>query len=147
MLKEKLRSQVLGGCLQDFKDHLSGNYKGFYITLNACAGRYIFTVNAYSPNDAGNQQLNTYLQQQKERVKQILDEPTEGIQPSIIQSIGEAIKRVNKELGITVFIVEQYLEFVLGISDSLYLMEKGQIVLQGNTADIPADEVQKMMTE
>ena len=63
MLKEKLRSQVLGGCLQDFKDHLSGNYKGFYITLNACAGRYIFTVNAYSPNDAGNQQLNTYLQQ------------------------------------------------------------------------------------
>ena len=77
----------------------------------------------------------------------ILDEPTEGIQPSIIQSIGEAIKRVNKELGITVFIVEQYLEFVLGISDSLYLMEKGQIVLQGNTADIPADEVQKMMTE
>lgn len=77
----------------------------------------------------------------------ILDEPTEGIQPSIIQSIGEAVKRVNKELGITVFIVEQYLEFVLGISDSLYLMEKGQIVLQGNTADIPADEIQKMMTE
>lgn len=76
MLKEKLRSQVLGGCLQDFKDHLSGNYKGFYITLNACAGRYIFTVNAYSPNDAGNQQLNTYLQQQKERVKQILDVQT-----------------------------------------------------------------------
>lgn len=77
----------------------------------------------------------------------ILDEPTEGIQPSIIQSIGEAIKKVNKDLGLTVFIVEQYLDFVLGISDYLYLMEKGDIVLQGETASIPKDEVQKMMTE
>lgn len=77
----------------------------------------------------------------------ILDEPTEGIQPSIIESIGEAIRKVNRELGLTVFIVEQYLDFVLGISDYLYLMEKGSIVLQGNTAEIPAQEVQKMMTE
>lgn len=77
----------------------------------------------------------------------ILDEPTEGIQPSIIQSIGEAIKKVNKDLGLTVFIVEQYLDFVLGISDYLYLMEKGNIVLQGETGSIPKDEVQRMMTE
>lgn len=77
----------------------------------------------------------------------ILDEPTEGIQPSIIESIGEAIKRVNKELGITVFIVEQYLDFVLGISDYLYIMEKGDIILKGNTADIPAEEAQRIMTE
>ena len=77
----------------------------------------------------------------------ILDEPTEGIQPSIIQSIGEAIKKVNKDLGLTVFIVEQYLDFVLGISDYLYLMEKGDIILQGETRNIPKDKVQKMMTE
>lgn len=49
----------------------------------------------------------------------ILDEPTEGIQPSIIEDIGVAIRRVNQELGITVLIVEQYLDFVLGISDNL----------------------------
>lgn len=77
----------------------------------------------------------------------ILDEPTEGIQPSIIQSIGQAIKKVNKDLGLTVFIVEQYLDFVLEISDYLYLMEKGNILLQGETKDIPKDKVQKMMTE
>lgn len=76
----------------------------------------------------------------------ILDEPTEGIQPSIIQSIGEAIKRVNKELGITVFIVEQYLDFVLGISDYVYLMEKGEIVTQGETKNLSAEELQRMMT-
>lgn len=77
----------------------------------------------------------------------ILDEPTEGIQPSIIHDIGRAIQRVNKELGITVLIVEQYLEFVLNISEYIYVMEKGSIVMQGETAKLPADEVQRMMTE
>lgn len=77
----------------------------------------------------------------------ILDEPTEGIQPSIIQDIGKAIRRVNQELGITVLIVEQYLEFVLGISDYLYIMEKGNIVMEGVTSDLPAEEIQRMMTE
>ncbi len=77
----------------------------------------------------------------------ILDEPTEGIQPSVIQDIGDAIRRVNKELDITVFIVEQYLEFVLGISDALYVMEKGQIVLSGKTKDMDPAEVQRMMTD
>lgn len=77
----------------------------------------------------------------------ILDEPTEGIQPSIISDIGEAIKKVNKELGITVFIVEQYLDFVLAISDYLYIMEKGSIVKQGETKSMSAEEVQKIMTE
>lgn len=77
----------------------------------------------------------------------ILDEPTEGIQPSIIQDIGVAIKKVNKELGITVLIVEQYLEFVLGISDYIYVMEKGEIVMKGKTTELSAEEVQKKMTE
>lgn len=77
----------------------------------------------------------------------ILDEPTEGIQPSIIDDIGVAIRKVNKELGITVLIVEQYLQFVLGISDYIYVMEKGEIVMQGNTSDLSAEEVQKKMTE
>ena len=77
----------------------------------------------------------------------ILDEPTEGIQPSIIEDIGEAIKKVNKELGITVFIVEQYLDFVLGISDYLYIMEKGSIIKQGDTDKISVEEITKIMTE
>lgn len=77
----------------------------------------------------------------------ILDEPTEGIQPSIIKDIGRAIRKVNKELGITVLIVEQYLEFVLDISDHIYMMEKGSIILQGETKHLSRDDVQKMMTE
>jgi urea transport system ATP-binding protein len=76
----------------------------------------------------------------------VLDEPTEGIQPSIIQDIGKAIRRVNKEFGITVLIVEQYLEFVMGISDYLYVLEKGEVILQGETSTLSREEVQKMMT-
>ena len=76
-----------------------------------------------------------------------MDEPTEGIQPSIIQDIGVAVRRVNKELGITVLIVEQYLEFVLNISDYIYMMEKGSIVMQGKTGELDAAQIQKAMTD
>ncbi|MDR1891709.1 MAG: urea ABC transporter ATP-binding subunit UrtE [Oscillospiraceae bacterium] len=77
----------------------------------------------------------------------ILDEPTEGIQPSIIQDIGRAIRKINTEKSITVFLVEQYLEFVLNISDSLYIMEKGEIVKSGATEEMNAAEIQKILTE
>jgi urea transport system ATP-binding protein len=77
----------------------------------------------------------------------ILDEPTEGIQPSIIQNIGEAIKTINTELGITVLIVEQYLEFVLELSDYLYVMEKGGIVMEGPAAELEAADLQRVMTQ
>jgi len=76
----------------------------------------------------------------------ILDEPTEGIQPSIIQDIGRAIRRINSEKGITVLLVEQYLEFVLEISDNLYIMEKGNVVLSGATAELDAAHIHKLLT-
>jgi len=76
----------------------------------------------------------------------ILDEPTEGIQPSIIQDIGRAIRRINSEKGITVLLVEQYLEFVLEISDNLYIMEKGNVVLSGATAELDAEHIHKLLT-
>ena len=54
---------------------------------------------------------------------------------------------MNKELGITVLIVEQYLEFVLEISDYIYMMEKGNIVMQGKTGELDALQIQKAMTD
>ena len=76
----------------------------------------------------------------------ILDEPTEGIQPSIIQDIGHAIRQINEWKGLTVLIVEQYLDFVLGISDELYVMEHGEIRLHDQTANVKAQDVQRIMT-
>lgn len=77
----------------------------------------------------------------------ILDEPTEGIQPSVIQDIGDALQKINKMRGLTILIVEQYLDFVLGISDYLYVMEHGEIIMQGKTGLLDASQVQKVMTE
>lgn len=64
----------------------------------------------------------------------ILDEPTEGIQPSIIHDIGRIVTKLSKDMNLTIFIVEQYLEFVLKISDYYYVMDKGCIILNGNTS-------------
>ena len=77
----------------------------------------------------------------------ILDEPTEGIQPSVIQDIGDALQKINKMRGLTILIVEQYLDFVLGISDYLYVMEHGEIIMQGKTGLLNVSQVQKVMTE
>jgi urea transport system ATP-binding protein len=77
----------------------------------------------------------------------ILDEPTEGIQPSIIQDIGAAIRKINAEMGITVLLVEQYLDFVMHISGYLYIMEKGNIVLKDATKNLDTEHVQKILTE
>lgn len=76
----------------------------------------------------------------------ILDEPTEGIQPSIIEDIASAIEKVNKQLGITVLIVEQYLDFVLGVSNRYYVLDKGEICLSGLTKEADAALIQSKMS-
>lgn len=77
----------------------------------------------------------------------ILDEPTEGIQPSIIKDIGAAIQKINQWKGITVLMVEQYLDFVLEHTDEINVMEKGEIIYHSETKKANAAEVQKLMTE
>ena len=75
----------------------------------------------------------------------VLDEPTEGIQPSIIQEIGHVIK-VLKDMGYTIFIVEQYLEFVLDIADYFYVMEKGEIVDKGCTSEMDVNDIKRKLS-
>lgn len=76
----------------------------------------------------------------------ILDEPTEGIQPSVIEDIASAIEKVNKQLGITILIVEQYLDFVLGVSNRYYVLDKGEICLSGLTKEADAALIQSKMS-
>jgi len=61
----------------------------------------------------------------------ILDEPTEGIQPSIVQQIEEAIRKIQTELKVSILLVE-HLDFVWSIADQFYVMRKGRIVDEGN---------------
>ena len=69
----------------------------------------------------------------------LLDEPTEGIQPSIILEIEEAIQRIRAELGVAVLLVEQYLDFAQRLADAYVVMAKGAVVARGDTRDLRAD--------
>jgi urea transport system ATP-binding protein len=71
----------------------------------------------------------------------ILDEPTEGIQPSIITLIGQVLKTLKQAGTMSVLLVEQYLEFALKLADSYYVMEKGAIVLSGTSADLDKETI------
>jgi urea transport system ATP-binding protein len=69
----------------------------------------------------------------------MLDEPTEGIQPNVIQEIGQVLRRLVDELNITVVMVEQYLAFVQDIGHQFYLMGRRGIVAEGATADLTSE--------
>ncbi len=66
----------------------------------------------------------------------LLDEPTEGIQPNIIQQIGCVLQRLVKEMGMTIILVEQYLDFVKEFGESFYIMNRGQVIADGSTAEL-----------
>jgi urea transport system ATP-binding protein len=76
----------------------------------------------------------------------ILDEPTEGIQPSIILEIEDIIERIKKMSDIAILMVEQYLEFAWRVADDYYIMSKGSIIERGRTKDVLLETVQKHIT-
>ncbi len=76
----------------------------------------------------------------------LLDEPTEGIQPNIIQQIGRVLRRLVEELNMTVILVEQYLDFVKEFGHRFYVMSRGQVVAGGATAELSADIVNQHLS-
>jgi len=71
----------------------------------------------------------------------LLDEPSEGVQPNIVQMICEALKSIRKELGTTILFVEQNLDTILAISERCYVMEKGRIVANIGPGMVTAESV------
>jgi urea transport system ATP-binding protein len=76
----------------------------------------------------------------------VLDEPTEGIQPNIIDQIGETLLKIRKEGKISILLVEQYLDFCLEIADTFYIMDRGSIVVEGPIAKLSEDIVRQHLT-
>jgi len=76
----------------------------------------------------------------------ILDEPTEGIQPNIIDLIGDTLLKIKKEGRISILLVEQYLDFCLSVGDSFYIMDRGAIVAEGPIAQLNVEIVRKHLT-
>lgn len=75
----------------------------------------------------------------------ILDEPTEGIQPSIIKDIGRAIDYLRKKGQMAIVLVEQYFEFARDLADRYAVMERGQIVLSGTRAEMVEADVRRRL--
>jgi urea transport system ATP-binding protein len=75
----------------------------------------------------------------------LLDEPTEGIQPNIVQDIERAVRRIIAETGIGVLLVEQHLHFVRQ-ADRYYAMQRGGIVASGPTSELSQDVVDRFLS-
>ncbi|MEM6463735.1 MAG: urea ABC transporter ATP-binding subunit UrtE [Pseudomonadota bacterium] len=73
----------------------------------------------------------------------LLDEPTEGIQPSIIKDIGKALTYLRNTAGLTILLVEQYLDFCRELADKVYIMDRGEIVHSGPAADLDGKDVRR----
>ena len=76
----------------------------------------------------------------------VLDEPTEGIQPSIIQDIGRAIKYLRDKGDMAIVLVEQYYDFARDLCDTFYVMDRGQIVKSGTRADMVDSEMRELLS-
>lgn len=73
----------------------------------------------------------------------LLDEPTEGVQPNVIQHISSVLRRLATERGLTIVMVEQHLNFVREIGDRFLLMDRRRVVAEGLTSDLSPDLVHR----
>jgi urea transport system ATP-binding protein len=76
----------------------------------------------------------------------MLDEPTEGIQPSIIKDIGRVIRMLADRGNMAIVLVEQYYDFAAELADQYLVMERGEVVMRGRGADMAADGVRERMS-
>ena len=76
----------------------------------------------------------------------VLDEPTEGIQPSIIKDIGRAISYLRDKGTMAILLVEQYFDFARDLADDWVVMERGEVMLSGPRSGLDEQEVRKYLT-
>ena len=76
----------------------------------------------------------------------IFDEPTEGIQPSIIDQIEDAIQAIKERHKVSIILVEQYLDFAKAASDYFYILERGAVVRKGPTDELDDELISRHLT-
>lgn len=76
----------------------------------------------------------------------LLDEPTEGIQPNIVQEIENVIHSLRERKNIAILLIEQFLDFALGVADYCYVMEKGHIVSRGDARELDPEIVREHLS-
>jgi len=131
-VEENLRMSLLGcGRARDLEEALA-----LFPTLRRLLGRKGGVLSG------GEQQMLAIGRALLTRPKLLMfDEPTEGIQPSIVLEIEEAIRRIRTEMGLAVLLVEQYLDFAERLADACVIMAKGAVVAEGPTAQLRLETV------
>ena len=76
----------------------------------------------------------------------ILDEPTEGIQPNIVHEIGDIIRQLSHDIGLTVLLVEQKLPIVRRIADNFAILDRGRKVADGQIDELSDELIRKYLT-
>jgi urea transport system ATP-binding protein len=76
----------------------------------------------------------------------VLDEPTEGIQPSIIKDIGRTIAYLRDKGDIAILLVEQYFDFAKELADTWYVMDRGEVTLSGDRASMDEEDIRRRMS-
>ena len=76
----------------------------------------------------------------------VLDEPTEGIQPSIIKDIERVIRLLADRGDMAILLVEQYFDFARDLADLFWVLDRGEVILQGNREDMVEEDVRRHLT-
>ena len=76
----------------------------------------------------------------------LLDEPTEGIQPNIIQQIGRVIAYLRDQAGMAILLVEQYFDFGYDLADSIYVMKRGRMEVSGAKRNLAKPDLMKVLS-
>ncbi|WP_170519425.1 urea ABC transporter ATP-binding subunit UrtE [Ruegeria atlantica] len=76
----------------------------------------------------------------------LLDEPTEGIQPNIIQQIGEVIRHLRTTSGMAIILVEQYFDFAYDLADRFIVLRRGEVLINGTREDVTRDKLLQAVT-
>ncbi|WP_022723734.1 urea ABC transporter ATP-binding subunit UrtE [Rhodopseudomonas sp. B29] len=76
----------------------------------------------------------------------LLDEPTEGIQPNIVHEIGETLRTLNRELGITLLLTEQHIRVAKRLGDAFLMVDNGRVVASGPMPELTEDIIHKYLT-
>lgn len=76
----------------------------------------------------------------------LLDEPTEGIQPNIVAEIGETLRMLNREMGITLILTEQHIKVARRLGDAFLMMDNGRLVARGPIAEMTDALIDRYMT-
>lgn len=76
----------------------------------------------------------------------LLDEPTEGIQPSIIEEIEQTLSMIKQEGRTSILLVEQYVDFARALADRFYIMDRGAVVVGGTVKDLTDDLIRRYLT-